>query len=377
MHISIATILVAALAQSDERELRFHPAEPARISKFVRSGLKLELVAATTTQDGQPVVDAGLAEPGTTLTVEQTAVVVDEFTLVADGFPYSFRRKYDHLVLTAGVLGSDPYRVEGVLQGRTVRFEWAEEEKAWDTRLVGENRLPQELLEDLSVDRDFLWLLPAEFSPPKGKTWLVANEDLLAALAPDGYSSFGDGDQRPSTESWLGGSLPIVPPLPRSTRFWTEAAEGRVLAEYKGRRDHNGDEVAVVTVTFDLRGSRDPLELANETIAMARSSDPREQEILELWFEMLNYGGEGIKWTLKGTGELLWGIKDGHFRSFDLEGDVALRYHLTWRYVWDVPECTEVAHARREDEVTGERREDWEGILRMQAGVGALTEHKK
>ena len=116
-------LCLTALAQSDERELWFHPAEPARISKFVRSGLELKLVAATTTEDGQPLVDAGLAEPGTTLTVEQTAVVVDEFTLVSDGFPHSFRREYDHLVLTAGVLGSDPYRVEGVLQGRTVRFE--------------------------------------------------------------------------------------------------------------------------------------------------------------------------------------------------------------------------------------------------------------
>lgn len=378
MHISIAAILVPALIQSDEHGLRFHPSEPARITKFVQSALDLELVSATTTQNGEDALyDSDFHRTGTTVKVRQTAVIADEFTQIADGFPHSFRRTFYRLELAAETLGLEPYRVEGALQGRTVGFDWGEKSKSWETKLIGEDDMPQEQLERLSADKDFLWLLPAEPSPPKGKRWEVASEDLLAALSPDGYPSFGYGDRKSSTGSWPSLHVAIVPPLPRSTRFWTQATDGRVIAEYKGRRTEDGDEVAVVAVTLDLRGARKPQELMRLVLSSMQRSDPEHAEVLPGYIEMLNYGGEGITWTLKGTAELLWSFEDGHFRSFELQADVHVRYDLTWRYDWEVPESSGLAGARRGDEITGARQEEWEGSLTMLSGLGAPEQDKK
>jgi|GEM_PF-3743833 len=377
MIITILSFSVIALAQADERELCFDATAPVRITKYTRSELKLKLMSATTMLNEEVVDEPELAKLGSTLTAAYSAVIADEFPAISDGLPDSFLRTYEHLLLTAEARGAESLREKGALEGRTVHLDRDERVRAWTIKLAGEDNLPEEFLESIVADRDFTWLLPADPSPRKSKTWWVANEDLLAALSPEGLSPYVYGDRSWDFKSWPTVHVAIVPPLPRRAQFWTKKPEGRALAQYKGHKTLGGKKVAIVTVVFDLTGIRKPSEILDDVLSGMRPSNrSRAEASLARTLLHTDYGGEGIEWTLSGTAELLWGIDEGHFLSFEVEADVHVRYDLTWCYAWDEPRWFDVAPRWSPDSVKGERHEEWEGTLRMQVGVEPLDENE-
>jgi hypothetical protein len=91
----------------------------------------------------------------------------------------------------------------------------------------------------------------------------------------------------------------------------SELLEGEATGTFKGTREVDGDELAVIALNVKIDSARDMTDLVKEM--MEKMEMPPEAQNME--FDHMD-----IEYSLEGEGELLWDVKAGRARSFELSG---------------------------------------------------------
>ena len=338
-------LALAGTTRAQDGPLSFCGAEGVPVTKHQIVDLHLELDETPTLRGDRVYAPAGLPRLGDELEVRRVEVVTDVLDHVAHGFPYTFRRTYERLRVSAKV-GPGPlaetFHRRSPLEGRTLAFDWDDAERDWSRRLLDEPYLTRDLWDGLRGDRQALWLLPADDDPDRGRTWEVAPEDLIARLLPEGVPLASTPKSEPRTLSWppSGMALATVGDL----TLWTGEPQGRVQARFLGLRSDGGPDVLAIGIDVALRGS-----LEDEK----RERWPADGFTRPGWY----LSSSILEWSMEGEGELLWDVAAGCMRSLQLTAEVALRHRRVlslWRGY--------------------EYEERWSGTLDLKLGLGPLED---
>ncbi|MCZ6598931.1 MAG: hypothetical protein O7B99_14940 [Planctomycetota bacterium] len=218
--------------------------------------------------------------------------ITDEYVVMADGRPSMLRRTYDRIRQTAAFegrfLGADQnVEIEGRsdLEGETVVFYW--DGRVFDFRAVFEDSDADEaLLEDLEEDKDLRRFLPQK-EVEVGDTWEFRGSEIrqLLAIGKDLKIEFAEAEEQ------------MDDPF---ARVWDDPV-GRIVCEYRGRKQVDGRSVDEVRIRADLTGKS------------RRTSENETGTVHEEW---------QVELELEGT--LLWDLEGGHFHRLVLTGETSV-----------------------------------------------------
>lgn len=288
--VPLAAALALALGSTGDK-IAFHVDAKAKLAKTFETHLELESSDFTITLGGEPV--SGFGKPSITIDDLETVKVIDEYESVADGRATKLVRTFDDLAGAetqsiappegaAGEPRSEKTEKSSPLEGQGVRFTWDAKDEEYKTAWTEGSKGEAKLLENLRADMDLLEFLPGK-SVASGDTWELGNKAIESLLSPGGQLELKkEGSEKDDDDEM---HEQIVKNL-----------EGKGKATYKGLRDD--DKLAVIEVSADFR--------SHATL----SEDG---------------GGEGeMTIEFKLEGEILWDLKAGHFRSFEIKGDTEL-----------------------------------------------------
>ena len=322
----LAPWLVAPAAKPID-EIAFAPEDGSSVTKtFART---LELAGEET----MTVVRNG--EEGTLyrMSIDRSEswriVLADDYLAVADGRPRRLSRTFEEIsVEMEVVLLSEVVSVEGEsdLEGMTVVFTWDEEEEEYRVEFAEETDGDAELLEGLVEDADLRDFLPGE-ERDEGDEWEVDATEAMARLL------------------FPGGDLAVVLDAEEDTRrpfedaLW-KALQGEITCTYRGTRDEDGVEVAVIGLEGEL-----------EAEATESSETDADAELLSGQTEIR----KAVELELEG--ELLWSVELGRVYGLSVEAEVRSSF--------------ESVSSRSTDDFEFERRtaQTFEGTLVVELGT--------
>ncbi len=295
----------------------FGPDPGTTLSKTFRMSVDLELDDLSLVANGMDVTDMiGSFEVsfGSRLNVE----VTDEYVSVNDGRPTKLRRTYDKAVNSVEMeytsdfdSGSEGNDLETLLEGRTVIFEWDEDEEDYVVAFEGDEE-DDELLEGLSEDMDLRRFLP-EGEVEEGDEWNVDPYLLGPVLAPGGLLGFqADSESVEAQEildQFMGADIEKV---------LRSLLDGEVVCTFEGMEEVDEVSVAVIKIAVEIDSSVDLVEFL-ETII---------EELAEGADEDVSIDQAELAFELEGEGRLLWDLDAGHFDGFEANGDVSVTFEL-------------------------------------------------
>lgn len=289
----LGALLPVTLAfQPRETSLTFKPTEGLSLTKTFTQNLTMtldDLVVAI--NDEEMEVDE---IPELTIESHELIVLVDDYGAVEDGRPLRVSRMFETLErrrLETNSEGEEEAEETSELESLEVVFAWDADDEEYVASFGDDvEDGDEDLLEGLWCDVDFSGFLP-DGEVEEGDTWEVDYEDWLRLIEPSGKLTFLDEDGDPTEDD-----------LDRMLRENTEA---EITCEFKGVRDEDGEEVAVIEITFETESEateeedvRDVIFEADVPISSAIQSRTVELEV-------------------EGEGEFLWLIREGRFLSFE------------------------------------------------------------
>jgi hypothetical protein len=291
--------LVAALhpAPSLKRQPVSFVASPAfaveegtEIVKVFEQSFDVELDSISMVFDGNEMPTDGF---DLSMTREMTSRIElsDSYVSVGDGQPNKLKRSF---VSLSGESISDTVSPQGEehkedtetseLEGATVVFTWDADEEEY-TITFDEDEGDEDLLEDLEEDTDLRAFLP-EDDVEEGDSWKIEGKAFDALFSPGGDLKL-EGEEEEEEDGL-------------NSQF-EENLDGDMLGTYKGLREVDGVEVAVIELSGEL---------------WSEAEEDVEQGMGE--------GSMTAALTMEITGELLWDLEGGHFASVEVEGAVEM-----------------------------------------------------
>jgi hypothetical protein len=240
--------------------------------------------------------------------------VTDTFVSMMEGQPKELHRSYDVLEsngsfsveaeLMPGGGEEKAITASSELEGKTVAFKWNDESGEYEAS-YHESEGEEELLEGLTEDMDFRALLPAG-SVEEGDTWEIDVKKLTAILAPG-----GDMGLLPELDEEEMSMMPGMQDFGRGMNdMLGDLLEGEATGTFKGFREVDGTNVAVIALTVSIESSND----MTDKVADAMGELPIEAEI--------NIDYMDIEVEIEGEGTLYWNTETGHAHSYELSGSM-------------------------------------------------------
>lgn len=303
-----ATLSIPLLLRSDRAdEPRFTVGASSTLRKVFEHDLKVDSTAVRIYVAGVDDLVDGSATIGVTIEDTGKIEVTDEYLAMAEGRPGRLRRTFDRVesredqemrfAMGSGRPDSKNEKKKlqsSDLEGRTVLFSLDRGSGAYAAAFAAQGG-DESLLEGLSEDMDFRFLLPAGKVAP-GESWSVEPKACAAIFAPGGDLKLREtGADDPG---WG-----IAKEIRRNL-------EGKAKATWKGIREEDGRTVGVVGVELDLRS--------------AGESGAKDAKAGTVHFRM----------ELELAGDLRWDLEAGHFRSFQAGGK--LKYDVATRKTTEV-----------------------------------------
>jgi hypothetical protein len=231
--------------------------------------------------------------------------VTDKYVDVKEGKPLELLRTFDDMSLDTRD-GDEKHSVEefAAIQGKTVRFKWNEESKAYD-KSFHESKGDDETIAELDEDMDLRVLLP-EKKVSDGDTWDVPADRLAALFLPGGIigkpRTGEQGEEFKVVEEELGSKL--APAL----------KDFKVHCKYKGAHDDGGTKLVEIRITFDGKAKLDLSELMGKLAAIGDSEGEKPTIQTE------------VDLGLKGEGTLTWDREAGHVHAFEMTADISAKF---------------------------------------------------
>ncbi len=342
--------------RTDGVPLRFDPPPGAAVSWVAKGSVELSLDQSDLSvrcEHGEAVENPsgdGLAQVGDTIRFDWSSAFRDTYRSLSDDRPSSFERTWSELGLALVRRGDDlkeprEVNLESPLVGETIGFTWEPANASYRTkRMGGEGKLAVEAIDSAAPWLPFSAIL-ADRASPQTERWSVDPAGWIRSLWPGGFGDLGYGRTDVSAE-WPTVHVAIVPELAPDPEVWLHAVEGELRATLEGSRTIDGRASRVMRLELDLTSAA-PIEAWLPAFL-------EEEGLSRESLEMLGYHGDGIEWRWLGTGELLWSEQRGLMRSLAVDGDLSVRSHLAWSYLWDAPQV---------EEFFGELTETWVGRM--------------
>jgi hypothetical protein len=235
----------------------------------------------------------------------------DTYLSVADGRPLHLQRTFTDLGAGGNLTINrsaqakkfeDRAVLTSPMRGRTIDFNWIEEEKDWSRAWVRDDA-EEFWLAELRGDMDGLGLLPAG-EVEIGAEWEVPIDVVRSLLAPGGNSLI-----TPRTTNIFGRTIEAGVGGDMSEVLGPELA-GRLLVRFEGTRETDGHRLGVLKLTIES------LHSVVDRTDLWRTAAPEDErrEPAKLVATLITY-------TLDATGEALWNLGDGHLHSVELAGN--------------------------------------------------------
>lgn len=308
--LAVPTLVASELPAT---EITFGPAEGTTLSRTYVSKSQFALDDMQMSMNGQPMP----MEIEMEMDMEMTSgfEVSDTFLAMAGERPGKLKRTFDSIDSNGSFAmememmpgGGQTMNVtaSSELEGKTVLFSLDGEESDYEVSWH-ESEGDDELLEGLSEDMDLRALLPTG-AVSEGDTWDIDTSTLVSVLAPGGNLALvpemdedmgmpGMGNMNQGLDQMLG-----------------EMLEGTASGVFKGTREVDGVNVAVIGITIDIDSSNDMTEIVREQL------EEMPEEMGELSVE---YMDAEVEIEVEGT--LFWNLSGKHAHSLDLSGSMRM-----------------------------------------------------
>lgn len=329
---ALAFPLLLAFSPAPAETVQFSPKAGTAITKAFATTTELELDDADIRVGGNPMPSDGMEMSQKAV---QSITVSDEYGDTVDGRMGKLTRTYDSISMESDMdmLMGMPQSVSGSgtsgLEGKTVVFDWNEEEEEYDTKFKEGEKGDAELLEELAFGMDLVGLLPTE-QIKVGATYDIEPGALEELLAPGGnmgvvMETDGDGGGMPGMDPSQSGDM---------SPFFEEALDGTATGKLKEVRESDGVRLAVIELNFDVLGAADLTESMGE---MSGGDMPPGVDISVDRMEM--------EMTYVGEGEMLWNLTAGHVHSVNLEGELTINMDMAMTMNGDMEMTTAIGMA--------------------------------
>ena len=291
-------------------ELAFRPDAGATVTLTIEQTSEVTLDDMSIAVNGQEMDPAMMGGMEMTMSSTQTVTITDEFGAVEDGRPTKVKRTFDSLggstsmSMSNDMIGDTETDAESAseLEGSTVKFEWNAENGEYDVSFDGDEG-DEELLEGLEADLTLRAFLP-DSEVSEGDSWEVDPEAMRSVLAPGGSLKL---EPEETEEAGMMGAGPT----PSPDQFLQDM-EGSINATFKGMRDEDGVQVAVIAVEFNVASAADLTDM----LADAMSENDMGMEIDIEAFDM--------EFSYEGEGEIHWNVQAGVVHGCEISGEVEL-----------------------------------------------------
>ena len=284
----LAGVLGAIALAPSAVDLSYRPAEGTEVRRTIRSAAMIELVELTSAVNGQEVPPEFMPDLELRFGWDYTTVVTDRIEKVAGGRPTLLHRTFEEVSRAETQETSmPPYEEESLsrtgrsgLEGRTVVFDWSEDDGEYELSLAKDEEGPS--LDGLTEDLDLRLLLPGH-QVEKGDRWSV-DEELFDFLENPGGNLpiewTGDTlEEHGGEELECSGGLEIL------FSGWAPEAEGRIAL-------------------LRLKGEYATTETAKTTLEHVPITDGTATETIEAGYEV--------------EGTLAWDVEAGLVRRLEL-----------------------------------------------------------
>ena len=174
----ISTPLLVALEPRAD-DVSFRPENGSSLTKEYTIDLNIALGDITAYFDGQDLSESVPAD--FELLAELALSVTDEYVRTVEGIPHELIRTFDSMELYWEAADESGEAEDfGELEGKSVKFEWNEEDENYDVS-YHESDGDEELLQGLGPDMDLRVLLP-DGDVSEGDTWSIEADDLASVF---------------------------------------------------------------------------------------------------------------------------------------------------------------------------------------------------
>ncbi len=294
--LALAPLALLALCSSSVREeIVFRVPADTTLERSVKNAYSMQLESMAFSMDGEEVPADAFGEVEIQIEHSEVYVVTDAFEAMADGRPQRLRRTFQELggqerssFSSEGGDESDDSGYESVLEGKTVVFTWNGEAGRFDATFAEGIEGDEALLAELDEDMDLRRLLPTG-SVSEGDTWSIEPGAFACILDPGGDLGLEDAEGEEQDTSVQDAEL-------------RANLAGTITATYKGMREEDGVQQAVIALEFDTHTHAEQA-LGPEEVPEGASGTGRVE----------------VRFLLEG--ELRWDLEHGHALSFELSGE--------------------------------------------------------
>ena len=294
--------------------IEFRPREGSELAKRFETTVSLDLDDLAVEMNGQQIDPAmmggGFDVDALTLDAALEFGVLDTYVAMGNGRPLELLREFRSVKATyEDGMGNSASDEGEDLADRSVRFRWDDEQQAYARSFEGDGG-DEEDLPIMNEDMDLRDLLPPADLLIGGK-WNLAWSEHLGLLVPgidlaavqQKIAEEASGETM-SEEDRVG--LAVVEGFLAGLR---EAfADATATCTLQETREVDGQALGVVAIASEIDATIDLaalLEAMDDQIPEGVSFDRLELEI-----------------SVDVTGELLWDLAGGHFRSLDLDAEI-------------------------------------------------------
>lgn len=303
----LALLLLAAIPR-DEATIVFAPTEGTVLKRSFDAEASYELTELAASFDGQELEHEGEL-PDYSSRFKEHIVVTDTLGSVEDGRPTEIERTFDELGQENTDSAGDEElhtELESDLQGRTVRFQWDEDEGRYAVESADDgDALDEGIARWLAEDMDLRLVLPGK-EVEVGDEWEVDPRLYLAFMWPGGLLDFhAEGEEPSDEERALSGQT-------------IENLEGSGTARLEELREEDGVRVAVLHVELEITTGSQHVLPAVDPDEVEEGEYPRPEITVEVELER----------SLEGT--ILWDLEHGHALSAELECKASRLHTEKW-----------------------------------------------
>ncbi|QDU69360.1 hypothetical protein [Engelhardtia mirabilis] len=309
-------------------QVAFGPSDGTTVTKTFSNEFEMELDDFSMIVGGQDI-GAMLGTPEMNISSSSEITFTDEYGGVADGRPSKLTRTFGDLsseVVAAfemmGESQEDGSEMSSPMEGIAVVFTWNEESDDFDVAFAEDSEGDDALLEGLTEDTDLRQLLPAG-EVEVDATWDFSPKILQGLLLPGGDLSW-------ETEDMPDADMAEFEEM--FSEFTDEAMslgeglmDGTGTATYRGTREIDGRQVAVIGLEVEIGSSADFSRLLTNIAerALEQEDVPDDAEV--------DIQTADVSLDVEAEGELLWDLATGTPLSLTMSGDfdVALDVSVT------------------------------------------------
>lgn len=314
--LSIPTF--ASISALSVEKISFAPKEGTIVTKTFQTTTSMDSEDYEMLLDGEPI--PGMPAMEMTMESTQSLTVTDEYGSMTDGRLNKLGRTYDSIVVSsdmnvdAGIMKQEVTATgTSPLESKSVVFAWDEKEAEFGKEFAEGESGEAELLEGLKLDLDLADLLPSE-ELAEGETYEIEPGALVTILAPG-----GDMKLEMEVEGGAGGmGGPTPDQVGDMSEFFIQGVTGEVTGTFKGTREVDGVNVAVIALSATIAAEAD---MAEKMAELGDAGMPPGMDVeVDRMLTSMEY---------EGAGELLWNLDKGHIHSMTLKADLTIKSDMT------------------------------------------------